>query len=101
MRCVSDRLHPVAMEGTFHELPRSPLLRSWYAMSRNGNLPRGARILCRNAAGPPRRDENDRDRRDLKEIPATGEGTDVFRTTRALISSLRPVPRWPRRTSAA
>jgi hypothetical protein len=49
----------------------------------------------------PRRDENDRDRRDLKEIRATGEGTDVVRTTRALISSLRRVPRWSRRTSAA
>jgi hypothetical protein len=49
----------------------------------------------------PRRDENDRDGRDLMEIGATVKETHVFRTTRALISSLRRVPRWSRRTSAA
>jgi hypothetical protein len=43
------------------ELLISPILRSWYAMSRNGSLPKGARILCRNAAGPaPSRRERPR-----------------------------------------
>jgi hypothetical protein len=44
-----------------YELRHSPLLRSWYAMSRNGSLLRGARILCRNVASPaPARRERPR-----------------------------------------